>query len=334
VSDRAGEVLDQGDWLRRAAGPEPADLERRRGWWTEREEAWRLGAPELATLGAADPLPEGAHDRAQTFLPQAVLVRDCHHLLRGWFGPALDDLGVELGSGALARARSWLEARRRLRLVGDSPAALLTRLGDPLAARDLLFELFAPSRHGAALSRYPAAFAALSKALPERSGLRGWDAGCATGEGTWELAHVLAGRGGAWAVVGTTPCPMELLMARRRGRPHDHERSAALESFVRQHELADGVEFERGDVLVEPPEQGAFDVVMCAGLLGGDVPVGLIRQALGVLFAGLAPGGLLCLADRFREDVARDARRVVRLELHDRGLRELCTEPAWSLYRR
>src|SRR5690606_20218322 len=108
------------------------------------------------------PLPPGAHARARAFLPQRLLLRDVHHALRGWFGPALDGLGLDLEQGALARTRSWLQARRRLRQVAAAPdpAALLARLAaSPAAAEALLCELFDPPRHGAALGRYPAALA-------------------------------------------------------------------------------------------------------------------------------------------------------------------------------
>src|SRR5206468_1275038 len=80
-----------------------------------------------------------------------------------------------------------------------------------------LFEAHDPSSYGHGFARYPEVTDALAALRPRRV----WDAGCGTGEGTFTLAPT------AGEVVETTPSPWELLMARRRGRPHDRARTRA-----------------------------------------------------------------------------------------------------------
>lgn len=206
------------------------------------------------------------------WLPIETFTREVHSLLRTWFRVDLERLDVDLSRGVLAQARSWLDARELLPSFSSSlPSEAIERIGgDPRVAHDLLFELFAPPRLGAALGRYPER----TRELVSRSKgwVRLWDAGCATGEGTWELACALAEAGCIVVAIGTTPWPLERLMAERTSRPHDPERARPLRRLVTAAPLDRvTVRFMTADVrAARPPNPyDAFDVVTCHGVLGG-----------------------------------------------------------------
>lgn len=287
-------------WLEPAAGPPASELEARVAFWQEREASLRLAG--LEELLHADPRPPGAQGQLDTFLPVATLAADVHALLWYWFGPALRALGLDLSGlsqGALGRAKSVLEARDRLPSF-DGPGALMAELGQARRAHDLLFELFASPRLGSALGRYPGRLKAIAAAA--KKPVRVWDAGCATGEWTWELALGV----GAAEGLGTTPWALERLMAERRERPHDPAPGAALRAFVDAHPARCAVSFQLGDVTEAPPT-GTFDVVTCHGVLGGAVAEDRVPQAFDVLVSALAPEGILSVRDRFREDRSAQA---------------------------
>src|SRR5262249_53181013 len=146
-------------------------------------------------------------------------------------------------------------------------------------------------------------------------GERAWDAGCGTGEGTWDLAAALPGA----QVVGTTPSPFELLMARRRGRPHDRSRTLALRARVAA-DVLERVAFERGDARVEAPA-GDFDVILVAGVLGGVLHRrDEIAAALRTIARALAPRGRAFVVDRFRDDLHARAARIIDDEARGAGL--------------
>ncbi|RMG15662.1 MAG: class I SAM-dependent methyltransferase [Planctomycetota bacterium] len=317
-------------WLPAHRAPE---LGERVAWWRAREEALRRHGPLRLLRAGPSPRTPGIHRRLEAWLPFGTWREDVYEALRAWFGPALEELGVRLERGALAHARSWVDARAWLPPLGVHrfPSEALAALDEPEAAHELLFALYAPPRWGAALGRYPDRLARLVEALAGRRRLRAWDVGCATGEGTWEFAAAL-GAHRSLEVVGSTPWPLERLMAERGVRPHDPAASAALASFRRAHaeDLAGAcVRFVVHD-LRAGPLPGAFDAVLCHGLLGGLLRGADAERAFAHLAGALAPGALLSVADRFREDRARTARAQVRASAERAGLEEL--EP--GLYRR
>jgi hypothetical protein len=323
--------------LAAGAGPDPAQLAARVGWWRDRErDLVRNGGPDVEPPGLV--IPAAEHARCEAWLPVDVVRRDVHTALRAHFAEPLDALGVDLRTLALARSRSWLDARARVPLLARQlvPSTLLESLADACAAHDLLFALAAPPRAGSTLGRYAAELDGLVLALGPRLAVdvrpSAWDVGCATGEGTWELARaLLAARpaAGGVDVIGTTPCPLERLLAERRARPHDPPRAAALEALAAGLGPRARVRFERGDVRDGPPRGGPFDAITCHGLLGegldGEADV---KRAVAVLADALAPGGLLSVADRFRADRRERARALVRAAAA--GL----TEVGAGLYRR
>lgn len=314
-------------WLEPGEGPDPAELRARVAWWEAREAALReQGEPEL--LGPARERPAEAQGRLDTFLPLATLRAELAGLLLRWFGPALEELGVDPARGVLGGARSWLEVRAWLPSLGESalPSQLVARLASARAAHDLLFELFCSSRWGAAFGRYPAQLARVveaSRGLGRRH-LRVWDAGCATGEGTWELASALAQTAERVEALGTTPFALEQRMAERRARPHDPAATERLAAFLATAPLDRiDVSFARGALPAERPA-GSWDVVACHGVLGEAIAEpGDQRRALETLAGALAPGGLLSLSDRFREDRSAAARRLAQESASRLGLREV-----------
>lgn len=321
------------------AGPDPAELGARVGWWRDRErDLVRNGGPDVEPPGLV--IPAAEHARCEAWLPVDVVRRDVHAALRAHFAEPLDALGVDLRTLALARSRSWLDARARVPLLARHlvPSTLLASLADARAAHDLLFALAAPPRAGSTLGRYAPELALLVAALAPAPGVRlaAWDVGCATGEGTWELARALLAGAPAAAgadVVGTTPCPLERLLAERRARPHDPPRAAALEALAAGLGPRARVRFERGDVRDGPPASagvsGPFDAITCHGLLGEGLDAEAdVTLAVGVLRDALAPGGLLSVADRFRADRHERGRALVRAAAF--GLAEV----APGLYRR
>jgi hypothetical protein len=259
------------------------------------------------------------------------LRRALHGVLRGWYAGLLARLGADLAQAELARARSWVDARRRLSLLADTPlpSQLLERLADPEQARPLLTEIFAPPGFGTALGRYASRLERLAGLLGDRPRARLWDVGTATGEGLWELVAAASARCERVDALGTDRCPMQLAMARARVLPHAPARAAALAELLSgRPALTDprrcSVRFERHDVTAAPPE-GPWDVIACHGVVGESVRG---REAVVAVVRGLgeslAPMGLLSLTDTFRDDHQREARAwVSAADLPALGLSEL-----------
>lgn len=302
-------------WLAPSAGPDAAWLAERVAWWRAREAALVARAPfDIEPPDLV--LSQEEHQQANAWLPLRPLVEDVSDALLAWFEPALASLGgLDLATTDLGGWRSWLDARARLPVARrfTFPSELLAALADSSAAEALLFELAAPPSMGTELGRYPDRLAELAR-LQATGDVRAWDVGCATGEGTWELALALAGAAELRRVeaVGTTPCPLQRLMAERRTRPHDPARAARLDAFVRAgpHARCD-VRFVRHDVLRDEPP-GTFDVIACHGLLGEAIDDDTdIARVVSALARALTSGGLLSVTDRFRADRAARAAALV-----------------------
>ncbi len=280
-------------WLTARAASFPW-LEERLAWWRRREESFVRHAP----FDLEEPGPRVArevHGLCETWLPVERVTRDAHAILRAWFDLSAVDPAWE--DDLLSRARSWIEARTRLASLPALPSQFLARLAARDAAEAFVFESHDPSSMGCSFDRYPEVASAVAALRPRRL----WDAGCGTGEGTFTLAP-LAGE-----VVGTTPSPWELMMARGRGRPHDRARTLAFRERTRGIE---NVRFEAGDMRVTAP--GTFDVVVVAGVLGGVIfEEAEVARALGTVARALAPDGRAFVVDRFREDRHERARSLV-----------------------
>lgn len=306
-------------------GPDPTWLDERGAWWRAREAGFRAHSPiDVEPVGPA--LSADDHAQASAWLPLRPLVADVELALRAWFDASLAKLGgLDLATTDLAAWRSWLDARARLPLVRrfTLPSELLEALRDPATAHDLLFELAAPPSIGSDLGRYDPQHATLARFFRggAAASCAAWDVGCGTGEGTWELAHALVARGAEVVAVGTTPCPLQALMAARRLRPHDPTRSGHLADFVAAgpRERCD-VRFLRHDVLRDPPP-GTFDAITCHGLLGEGIDdEGDITRVVTTLADTLNPGGVLSVTDRFRADRSRRAAELVERAACSAGL--------------
>ncbi|MGE0706423.1 MAG: hypothetical protein AB7N76_15225 [Planctomycetota bacterium] len=318
----APEAAPEALWLTPGSGPDLDDLAARIAWWDARGASFLAHAPPgLRAADDARARPAEAHARCEGFLSLEALRGELGWALHAWFGPALAALEVDLATSSLGGARSWLDLRAALpslpgpslpgpSLPGPSlpgpeplPAALLRRCASARGAHDLLFELFCAPRLGASLERYPARLAALAAATRGRARLRVWDAGCGAGESTWALAFALAAGGAEVEALGTTPWPLERLMAERAAFPHDPARTAALAAFLAAGPRARcAVSFAAHD-LRAPAPGGCWDVVACHGVLGGALQGPVLAPALAGLAAAVAPGGLLSITDAFRDDL-------------------------------
>jgi SAM-dependent methyltransferase len=299
---------DQELWIQPERGPAPDALASRLAYWEGLERAFLTHAPPGLRWGALPTArPSGPHILCERWLPLEVLRDEVWVLIAEWFGPALAEHEVDLGVSSLGRARSWLDARAQLPSLGELrlPSQLLRRFTQAASAHDLVFELFSAPQLGRGLERHAAALQAAVREAPSRP-LVAWDAGCAAGESTWALATTLANAGREAEVWGTSPWPLELLMATRREFPHDPQRTATLRSAVASLQATPAaveVRFERGDLLDGAPPR-SFDLISCHGLLGGAIAeTHQLTRALEHLTGALAPGGVLSIQDTFREDV-------------------------------
>lgn len=196
-------------------------------------------------------------------------------------------------------------------LQGSSnPAVLLEQLlTDHSLLTRFLFHSFLPSRfNGAGFDRYPAQLDWLQQQLAGRSGsLRVLDAACGSGEGTWELAELLAAHG--WQpeqvrLEGWTLEPLEVWAAENRSLPHDSQREKQYQQRVQpllEQGWGERISFRIVDLLAEKNAPERFDLILCNGLLGGPIihrqPE--LRQVVAVLAGLLASGGILLVADHF-----------------------------------
>jgi hypothetical protein len=210
---------------------------------------------------------------------------------------------------------AWLDVLPLLpsHLATVDPASLLLRLLDDGALRQqALFAFSLPRRYGGDFARYPGQQRFLRHWLAEsRDRLRGvcacLDAACGAGEGTYGLVTALAVSGyrlPCCRVVGTTVDPLELVAAAHGRFPHDPDREREFRAAVApilevRGELA--MEFRGEDICRGAGVGGAYDLVICNGLLGGPLlhePAALASAVAG-LVARMRPGGLFLAADRF-----------------------------------
>lgn len=319
-------------WLAAETGPPRDALTPRLAYWEGLERAFLTHAPDGLRWGAlATARPPAPHVLCERWLPLEVLRDEVSYLLDEWFGPELRRLGVDLATSSLGRARSWLDLRAQLNSLGETrlPSRLLAQLDSALGAQALLFELFTAPLLGRGLTRYAESLAA-AVALVEPAGrrVRAWDAGCAAGESTWALARALTDAEAEAEVVGTTPWPLELMMAQRSAFPHDPARSADLAAAITSLLAQEcSVHFAQGDLRHGPPP-GAFDLISCHGVLGGVIQEpNDFALALEHLVAALSPRGVLSVQDSFRADLHEEVLSRVRAQLG-------WSEPQEGLFRR
>ena len=188
----------------------------------------------------------------------------------------------------LHSSATWLDLLQRLQppIPSANPATLLLELARDHEARTrFLFSLMLPHHFGGGFDRYPQQSLWLSSWLRERmgrfpGGIRVLDSACGSGEGTYQVAGLVAaaGPGGRGSEVhGSTLEQIELFAAAHMFFPHDLDRVGSA------------------------PVREPYHLVLCNGLLGGPLmhDPGQLACAFAGLAARLAPGGVLVAADRF-----------------------------------
>ncbi|MFL5354468.1 CheR family methyltransferase [Archangium sp.] len=238
--------------------------------------------------------------------------------------------GVE-SQQVLARAREVVSSCTGFRDTAISPSAVdrvvRAELARGRSAAELLAEL---QRPGTPLARalldavlvgetyffrHPEQFRFLaSEVVPAalRRGelaLRGWSAGCASGEETYSIAACLLGMappGVRVEVLGTDLHEGRLQAARRGVYGNWSRREAGPMLYPLYTEVADGrvsiidsvravTRFAQGNLLEPLPElHGSFDVIFCRNVLTYFSP-DAVQMALGHLARALVPGGHLLL---------------------------------------
>lgn len=218
---------------------------------------------------------------------------------------------------SISAALSWPDILARLHPLGITlnPARLLNKLAATEQFRfAFLAALFIPKSFGGSFNRYPQQADFLHNWLSgQKKRLRGrvtiLDTACGCGEGTYTAAATVLQLGfsvSASLVQGSTLEPLELAAAAHGWFPQDKARAEAFGKRVRPL-LADGagsmMRFSREDLCRPWMDPEKYDVIICNGLLGG--PLLHEEEKLAVviarLAAGLKPGGILLIADRFHE---------------------------------
>ena len=219
-----------------------------------------------------------------------------------------------LSCSYLHSSATWLDLLQRLKpsIASPDPARLLLELARGYEARTrFLFSLMLPHHFGGGFDRYPRQSEWLSTWLKERAGdfpggIRVLDSACGSGEGTYQVARLVAeaglgGRGGE--VHGSTLEQIELFAAAQMFFPHDRGREREYRARVEplfSTPDAPRMEFYL-DQVGSAPVREPYHLVLCNGLLGGPLlhDPGRLAAAFAGLASRLAPGGVLVAADRF-----------------------------------
>jgi chemotaxis methyl-accepting protein methylase len=199
----------------------------------------------------------------------------------------------------------WLQS-------SPNPARLFERLlEDQQLLTRFIFFSFLPCRfNGAGFGRYPAQLGWLQQQLRKQTGpLRILDAACGSGEGTWELAELLAGNGWQPELVqleGWTIEPLEVWVAKTQSLPHQPEREKNYQQRMQpllEQGWGDRISFKAVDLLAEQIESASFDLIICNGLLGGPIinQSLQLQQVVKQLAGLLSRGGVLLVADHFHD---------------------------------
>jgi SAM-dependent methyltransferase len=213
-------------------------------------------------------------------------------------------------------ATDWLDILQRFQplVARPNPATLLGRLmADEEYRRRFIFTNFMPARYGGGFGRYPGQARFLAQWLDTNrsglaSGVRCLDAGCGSGEGTYELAQLLIDKGFAAASIhvrGETLEPLELFAAAHAFFPHDREREEAFRRRIRPLFACGAAErisfhLEELGCMNSAGEKGC-DIILCNGLLGGPFfhDPGGVAETVRKISKRLNPGGILLAASRF-----------------------------------
>ncbi len=219
-----------------------------------------------------------------------------------------------LSSSPFHNALSWADTYTALPhrfQCSVNPARLLEfLLSDSTLLTEFLCTSFLPSRFYGGFGRYPAQLEFIRGWLKkgDLDEVRCLDAACGTGEGTYDVATLLAERSDTvknMSIEGWTLEPLEVWAATHRRFPHDRPREETYReatSWLSDQRSLGAIHFRCANLVNPPPEQ-QFDLVLCNGLLGGPI----LHQKLDVeqvvehLVGLLAPGGMLLAANRFHD---------------------------------
>ena len=260
--------------------------------------------------------PGLAVEREMRVLTEAYLPMDEIVRVFGRFFSAALKFPPFLPASIVHNSTDWLDTLQRLHpLVGrPNPALLLERLMvDEEYRRRFIFANFMPVRYGGGFGRYPGQLRFLAEWLEaNRSRLaaevRCLDAGCGSGEGTYELAQLLIDTGFPADVIhilGATLEPLELFAARHAYFPHDRAREEEYRVRIRplfDCGAAENISFHLEELgRMDFGEGKVYDIILCNGLLGGpfihdsEELLRIVRRLSG----RLRYGGIMLAANRF-----------------------------------
>ena len=169
--------------------------------------------------------------------------------------------------------------------------------------------LASPRKNGCHSGRYPEQHSYLCEWLNDKkhTAIDAIDYGCATGQGTYELAGILAEYLDHGRVIGVTKEPLEAWMARNRSIPYfnisdSHTRKC---SFPQRNEKIRSA-FVAGDIH-NFSTRFLVDLIVCNGLIGGPDQNNErdFRNLWDKFRALLRPGGVLMVGNRFHDGLGR-----------------------------
>ncbi|MHC1697352.1 MAG: chemotaxis protein CheR [Geobacteraceae bacterium] len=247
----------------------------------------------------------------EQYLPMAEIRSAFRHFYSAALRYPLSDEGCPF-----LTATNWLDLLQRLRLSQDSvnPATLLKELAADESERiRFLFHTLLPHHHGGCFLRYPEQLRFLEGWLRQRKTclseeVRGLDAACGAGEGTYDLARLLLKCGippRLQQIHGSSLEPLEVFTAAHGYFPHDPERQKRFRTFAEPLFAAHATGnmlFFRDNIMRHPgQDEKPYDIILCNGLLGGPFLHGpeMIENAVAALAKRLKTGGIILAADRF-----------------------------------